>query len=132
MLHAIHRGQIRAVERLLARGATPDAATSDEFTPLMMAAGYGYKDIVTVLLDAGADPHRMSRGGTTALTAAVGGTSDIDRWTLGSCQTSTVKLLLDRFPDLRLPDNADAKASAWVARHIGHCSAIADLLKTRS
>jgi ankyrin repeat protein len=129
LLHAIHTHQPRSVARLLAGGAHPDAGTPDGFTPLMMAAGYGYTDIVSTLLDGGANPRLVSRGGISALSAAVGGTSDIDRWTMGTCQTSTVRLLLDRVPDLRLPPNGDSRRSAWIASRVGRCSTIEALIK---
>lgn len=132
LMHAVHKGQLHSVERLLAHGANTSAGDPSGFTPLMMAAGYGYTEMVKVLLAAGANPRLESRTGITALSAAIGGASDIDRWTAGSCQTDTVKLLLDKFPDLRLPDNTDSRRSVWIARHVGRCATIADLLKNRS
>ena len=99
--HAIHKNQPASVQALLAAGADPNAATGGMGTPLMMAAGYGFVPIVRVLLGHGADARRTDGAGHNALDAALRGTSDIDRFTLGHCQTETVRLLLESTPDLR-------------------------------
>ena len=128
MMHAVHKHQIAAVRALLDEGADPDHAVDEhQYTPLIMAAGYGYTDIVELLLAAGADPRKTTVGGYNALAAAVGGRSDIDRFTMGSCQTATVKALLKAAPDLRVPDNAFGKAARW-ASWFGNCAEIKQLL----
>ena len=43
--------------------------------------------------------------GDFALTVAVSGVPDIDKFTLGSCQGETVKALLDAAPDLTVSAN---------------------------
>ena len=85
-----------------------------------MAAGYGYADIVKVLLARGADPYLMDAHGNNALTHAVNGVGDIDRFTLGSCQPETVRVLA-KAPDLR------AKG-AWNTG-FGHCPEVAALIR---
>jgi hypothetical protein len=103
LLHAIHKAQPRATAALLDAGANPNAADSDGTTPLMMAAGYGYTDIVKILLARGANP-RMASNGITALDLARSGVPDIDRFTVFNCQDSTVKALLAADP--KLPDHS--------------------------
>src|SRR4029077_19869360 len=46
LLHAIHKGQMHSIEALLDGGADINRVSGDGITPLMMAAGYGYTDIV--------------------------------------------------------------------------------------
>jgi ankyrin repeat protein len=91
--HAVHKGQIGSVAALLDAGANPNRADPQGTTPLMMAAGYGYTDIVQLLLRRGADARLRDHDGATALDLAVTGVADIDRFTLFDCQNETVKLL---------------------------------------
>jgi hypothetical protein len=124
LAHAVHTSQLGAVRALLDGGADPDR-TFDEHkvTPLMMAAGYGYTNIVLVLLEKGADPRKATPGGYTALVAAVRGAQDIDRFTVGNCQLSTVKALLTAAPDLRLPANGVGRSARWMA-WLGRCTEV--------
>lgn len=114
------RGNVAHVKTLL---ATTSADTSaDGWPPLIWAARAGRVEVMTLLLDAGADPNRPDpRQGWTPLMHALhkqqgaaarlllargadgargaGGTSPIemaalDRPLLGSCHTETVRLLL--------------------------------------
>jgi hypothetical protein len=80
-----------------------------------MAAGYGYAGIVRDLLEHGADPYAETPGGANALAAAVGGVPDIDWFTVGSCQTETVRALLEKAPDLKLRDNFSGRSARWFA-----------------
>ncbi len=121
IMHAIHKNQSGALRALLDGGADPNGKTKKGFTALMMAAGYGYASMVRLLLERGADPYAEMSGGGTALTAAVSGVSDIDRFTLGDCQTDTVRALLQAAPDLRLKDNFTGRMAVRVARWSG-CS----------
>src|SRR5690348_2807456 len=49
LLHAIHKNQKESVIALLDAGADVNARGASGKTPLMMAAGYGYTEIVNVL-----------------------------------------------------------------------------------
>lgn len=116
LMHAIHKNQIGAVQALLGSGADANAKLSDGTTALMMAAGYGNTETVRTLLAAGADPHASTKTGLTALAVAVTGVPDIDRFTLGKCQTETVRALLEHAPDLKLPDNFWGRSALRLAR----------------
>src|SRR5258708_1824646 len=69
LVHAIHKNQPASVEALIEAGADVNRE-SGRTTALIMAAGYGYADIVRALLAHGANP-RATAGGITALVAAV-------------------------------------------------------------
>jgi len=129
LMHAIHKDQRASVEALVAGGADLNARCGDGMTALMMAAGYGYADIVQVLLDHGADPHAETNDGDNALTMAVGGLPDIDKFTVGKCQTATVAALLKKAPDLKLNDSAYGRAARFAARVAG-CTDVLSLTKT--
>lgn len=115
LMFATHTRNDGALRALLDRGANPNAMASD-MTALMMAAGYGYTPMVRLLLERGADPYIQNSRGVTALTAAVSGVPDIDRFTLGSCQTDTVRILRARTPDLKLDRTAWGRWALRLAR----------------
>jgi ankyrin repeat protein len=105
LLHAIHKSQPAAIAALLDAGANPNGTDTSGTTPLMMAAGYGYADIVKMLLAHNANPRIATNDGITALDLARSGVPDIDRFTVFDCQTDTVKALLAADP--KLPDHTD-------------------------
>lgn len=55
IVKAADQGQINEMNRLLAQGVLPDAATKEGVTPLFMASLKGHEDIVKRLIDKGAD-----------------------------------------------------------------------------
>ncbi len=124
LMHAIHKHQLDSVRVLLAHGARVNQREGGGVTALILAAGYGYADIVRMLLQAGADPEMESNDGTTALSAAVGGVPDIDRFTVGHCQTETVRTLLGAAPHLRVPARS---LSVGIAR-FGGCAEVLRLV----
>jgi ankyrin repeat protein len=91
--HAVHKHQVGSLTALLDAGAVPNRSSAEGTTPLMMAAGYGYTDMVQILLRRGANPRLTDLHGMTALDLAITGVSDIDRFTLFDCQNETVKAL---------------------------------------
>lgn len=119
LMHAIHRNMGEALGVLLEFGADPNRRAPNGGLPLVMAAGYGYPAHVARLLDHGADPYLETGDGATALTAAVQGSFDIDRLTLGRCQTDTVRTLLARAPDLQLGDGFQNNFAVSLARWSG-------------
>jgi len=125
LMHAIHKDQKGSVIALLDAGADVNARSGGGSNPLLMAAGYGYTDIVNILLDRGADAHAELNGHDNALTLAILGVSDIDRFTAGDCQNSTVRTLIERVPDLHL------KNSPVAAAKVKGCAGVAKLLGNR-
>lgn len=119
ILHAIHKGQDQAALLLLDLGADVNAKSRGGLTALMMAAGYGNAKLVAELLDRGADPYVQNSHGESALSVAVTGVGDIDKFTLGSCQTETVRVLVSKVPDLKAKANVQ-----WFT-----CNEVAALLK---
>ena len=94
LLHAVHKHQLGSVVTLIDNGADSNGSDPDGTTPLMMAAGYGYTDLVELLLRRGANPRITDRYGATAVDLALTGVPDIDRFTLFDCQNETVKALM--------------------------------------
>ncbi len=71
LIRAVESGSPAVVERLVAAGATVDAAVpSDGRTALLTAVTLGYRDIVSALLAAGADPNLAGSSGLAPLAAA--------------------------------------------------------------
>lgn len=128
LMHAIHKNQKLAAMALIDAGADPNARGSGGSTPLIMAAGYGNAETVRALLARGADPRVEASNGVNALSAAVSGTSDIDKFTLGSCQTSTVKALLESAPDLKLSSTLWNRVATGISGIAG-CKETLELLQ---
>ena len=128
LMHAIHKNQKAAMIALLDGGADPNGSAPSGYTALMMAAGYGQSGTVRELLRRGADPRRQSPGGETALSAAVGGVPDIDRFTVGDCQTDTVRALLEAAPDLKLPETFRGRMARTTAQIAG-CAEVLRMLE---
>lgn len=126
-------GSQQVIEELLKRNAAPDHLDEDKIPPiavastwgliraikqmipasskdsislaLVYAARYGYHEIVTTLLDAGADINYQDGFGNTPLQFAC--------WNSNSRVT---QLLLPRIPDINRPDNDNFTATADAAR----------------
>ncbi|MEJ2573413.1 MAG: ankyrin repeat domain-containing protein [Gammaproteobacteria bacterium] len=89
LMEAAKAGNVQIVRALVAHHADLDAREGDEglpgtvdvsagtgMTPLMMAVVGGHRDVVSVLLDAGADTSIRNRNGETALDEAMKGQID--------------------------------------------------------
>jgi len=107
LLTAAARRNLLAARELIERGVPADVTAADGSggTALLVAAASGYTDLVTLLLDAGADAARQDAHGDTALMAAV---------RIGSMET--VKLLLARGAVVAEQDEAGRSALLWAAR----------------
>jgi ankyrin repeat protein len=130
LMHAIHKNQKGSVIALLNAGADINGRSQDGSTALMMAAGYGYTDIVNLLLDRGADAHAQLSDGMNALTFAVIGTNDIDRFTVTDCQGPTIKALIEHNPDLKLRGSTRVMKAVAAAK-LKSCVGVAALLGNR-
>ena len=94
MLVAATTGDVDAVSRLLAKGASPNGADSKGWTPLLSAAALEYDAILKALVDAGADVNAHDAMGMNALAFAVNRYPDL----------TTFRFLMDKGADL----NADS------------------------
>lgn len=79
------RGRIDAVRQYLKQGANPNFGDYDHRTPLHLACVEGRRDVVHVLLQAGAKTHLRDRWGSTPLDEARKGgytsiVDDIEKW----------------------------------------------------
>lgn len=113
MMHAIHKGQADAVSALITAGADVNRITPSGLSALEMAVGNGQAEIVRRLLDAGANPREP---GVFAAAVSGGALTDIERPLLGECHTDIVRALLQKAPDLTLPDNARGHLSMLFAQ----------------
>ena len=114
---AAMRQDVEAVRGLIARGADPDAAHGDGFTALHWAVQQGDVEIVTLLLDAGADVEARTRlGSHTPLHVAS-----------RSAQAAAVRALLAAGADARAVTATGATALHFAAG-AGSDGAVAALL----
>ncbi|MFH1113810.1 MAG: ankyrin repeat domain-containing protein [Pseudomonadota bacterium] len=133
LMGAIYKGDLKAVERLLAGGADANARDQSGWTALMRAAESGRPDIVRLLLDNGADVALKSECGWTALIQAVSGGhqeaarlllergADINARDHGGVTAlmdavnhpEMVELLLDNGADINAKDHSGMTALAW-------------------
>ncbi|OCL15199.1 ankyrin, partial [Glonium stellatum] len=127
---ACYAGNMGIAETLLAAGALVNAPAGEhdkyerqqrmfEGTALQAAAHCGHKELVQLLLDAGANPHEaVPRGGETPLVSAV-------KWK----DAILVALLLDAGVDVnQRPVNSKEKTALHYALEWGNASIIEDLL----
>jgi N-acyl-D-amino-acid deacylase len=134
---AIRHGAVGDVERLIARGASPNTKDSQGTPALMAAALFGDGEMVGLLLKRGANPNLADESGATALMwsvpdrikvqhlldagATVDARSESGRTALlvAASLPGTVdllRLLLARGADLRAQDRAGATALALAVR----------------
>ena len=137
LFEAIRRGAPGEVERLLAKGASPNARDAQGTPGLMAAALFGNVDMVTLLLKRGADPNLADESGATALMWSVPDRAKIqsllERGASVDARTQTgrtallvaasypgtvdvLRLLLARGADVRAQDRAGTTALALAVR----------------
>jgi ankyrin repeat protein len=119
---AARRGDLAALEKLLAARAPVDPADGSSATPLYLAAAEGHATVVARLLAAGADPRRQAQGpfgstGTPIHVAARYGHLEV------------VRVLLEAGVDPNLPDEGVGPPLHSALRR-GH-AAVAELLRSR-
>ncbi len=113
---AAARGDVRQVDRELARGTAVDCRDDVGETPLMLAAGGGKRDAVDHLLAGGADVNaRSSVYGTALMCASCNGYANV------------VPTLLEHGAKVAITNNAGNDA-LWLAAAGGHEDVVALLL----
>jgi hypothetical protein len=126
LLHALHKDQLAAAQRLLATCTAPSAELDKA---LFMAAGYAQSEAVTALLKRGADPNKDFGDGANALSNAVAGAFDIDTSYRGcEAHTQTAKALMAT-PGLALRGAAGVSARRSAERR--GCTEMLALLDRR-
>jgi hypothetical protein len=141
LIHAIHKYRNEAARTLVERGADvngraggcAEGKIENGLTPLMIAAKYDDAEAVKFLLEHGADA-RATYDGDNALAFAVAGgslgrLSDIDRAATHPCPVETVKLLLERAPDLDIGRSVLNHSMLYVVQK--KCPDVARLLEGR-
>ncbi len=108
LFEAMGKGAVAQVEKLLARGVSPDCRDNEGKTALMRAAEDGNPALVGVLIRHGADVNALDDDGETALMkAAFGG------------HLSVVELLAENDADLEIR-NGDGSTALDLAQLKGH------------
>jgi uncharacterized protein len=103
LLMATYYGHSEVVRYLISRGADVNYAGFSEGTALIFAAGAGQAELVSLLLDAGADPNvALPRGGETALHTAA-----------SADQTEVVRLLIRAGADVNRRTHSDARTDMF-------------------
>lgn len=128
LMHAIHKHQLASARALLEGGADVNGRSDGGENALMMAAGYGYTDFVNVLLDHNADARPRTPKGMNALDLAFTGVMDIDRFTAGDCQASTIRALMDRVPSLKL-EGVSSIEKAVLTRKMKGCAVLHEIVR---
>lgn len=62
-----YKGDYQKVETLLKNGTSPDITISNGWTPVMIAAAEGHKDVVQLLVNSGANVNATNKFGRTAI-----------------------------------------------------------------
>jgi hypothetical protein len=126
LLHAVHKGQVAAAQRLLERGASVNGDIGRQ--ALLMAVRYSHPQMVRLLLVHGIDPAADGMNGERMVLAALGGPSldpDTPRTRCGR-RTDVMRALLERRPELRVGDGVAPAVALWYARFRG-CGRLAAL-----
>lgn len=111
--YAASMNRLEIAELLLKRGADPNTATNENYSPLQAAAWHGYVDVARLLITAGANVNAAeTRYGFTPLLAAA-----------RSGSIETVMLLLDAHAD-RDARTKDGRTVEQVALQYGHINVV--------
>lgn len=108
LIGAAKRGDVAAVQALLAKGANVNAKDNYGDTALMEASAKGHREVVQVLLDKGADVNAKTYRGHTALMPAS-----------NEGHREVVQALLDKGADVNAKDN-DGWTALIYASSKGH------------
>lgn len=102
LLHAVVMNDAQGVQRLLNEGSDANELLYNQLTSLHYAAGYGHKDCLHILLQAGAKVNAANGGGVTPLHAAA-----------GNGHALCVKLLLEAGADINCHDQLGRSPLYW-------------------
>ncbi len=149
LIDAIRGGAIIREHIMLIDSARVNTKDEDGFSALMVACGYGYKDVVLTLLDAKADVNARDNFGQTALAyASAAGNVDVAQMLLatdanvdsknnngvtalmiasGYGREGVVKLLLASHANVNVKDN-DGQTALMYAAVEGHVNVVKLLL----
>jgi hypothetical protein len=131
LLHAIAFQRETVGRQLLASGANVNARQEkDGYTGLMMAAESSQLEFEEILLANGADPYITAPDGADALTLAISGTSPHSDFPMKYCHTASVRLLMQRYPDLTIPKTPWGALTLQRARE-GYCEEILSMIHLR-
>jgi len=104
------KGNVKAIQFLIAHGADVDIRDTNYSTPLREAATFAHAKAVEVLLDHGADLNLRNEEYGTALHHVLREKANVSRQ-----QIETIELFLDRGQDVNAP--GDGWGSTVVSRH---------------
>jgi ankyrin repeat protein len=130
LMHAVDFQNTAVAKSLLEMGADVNERDENQgYTALMVAIEMGHEQFVPMFLDRGADPHITATDEADALTLAVASATPHDG-VLSRCLTSTVRQLVTRYPDLRIPSTPWGDRSLQRARDL-HCDEVLNLVQRR-
>jgi uncharacterized protein len=111
-------GDIGGLKRAIKNGGDPNGRIRD-LTPLMIAAGTGNKDIITVLIESNADINAKGDNGKTALTIA-----------LRRNNLQTAQLLIEKGADINSRDDKGVTPLMW-ATYEGRLETVKFILQNK-
>ncbi|HET8647322.1 MAG TPA: ankyrin repeat domain-containing protein, partial [Vicinamibacteria bacterium] len=114
LLEAVWGGQCKSVEKLLKKGANPNARSEKVGTALMRASAICEAPVIGLLLDKGAQLEARDQHGWTALLHAVNRSRPDGIWR--QHQNEAVKFLLSRKADVNVKDDDGSTALHHAAR----------------
>lgn len=105
LIKAVSKGDVNAVERMVAKGADVNARDKDGITALMWASTLGHTDIVKFLIAKGADVNAKTPNDDTALIFAA-----------TSRYIDIVRILIDHGADVNAADKTGRTALMMAGR----------------
>jgi len=92
---AAFRGELKTLRDLIASGTAVESAGRDKRAPLLLASAGGHVEVVSLLLDSGANLNARDSAGATAL-----------HWVCGRREEKVVHLLLGHHAEVNVPDES--------------------------
>ncbi len=117
LIPAVLAGDVVEVKKSLDAGAKVDTRTAYGDTPLSLAAGLGYHDVVQLLLDKGAEVNCKTRFGSTALT-----------WAANNGKSAEARTLMENGAHVDVRDDGQSTPLTYAAQN-NHLSLVKLLLE---